>query len=678
MDPSPSAQPASESDDDNQALTAAALLAAGTQSRMRRRPAQRESVVGSLQSDNARGVTCGGVIGPGERLEEHGGVLPNPLPLPLSASASPSPVARTNGCGARVHASAHPARAGGRWVAPPEGASGVVVPLESTYFTPDAARMLELARAAGCGCAAHGVGCAVCGNALGALFTPCRTHTARSTGALRRQQHYVFLPGHVSPAIQEASTGSRHATTTPTHTDVTPRPPAVTLPPLTTLSIRHAGPSIESGVRLGGSFTIAPATLERFAAADAEVRQRLEAETARGDVDATPPVTAPTVTEPDTFMAMESPFRELYQLLRPVGERADGGSNAENQAVGPFGNAGAGWPEPPPPPPPGILPPLEIVAPRPPVMGAGPGPGDPAAAITDSQPLPLPGIQPSTGATPAAPNDGVEEMIEVLRMVAEMGTPVPPPAPAPAPAADRDRRAALRRLADEQGRMDRGTPGPVTGAMDREWDALRVRAARERVATARQNAGQEDIAADGEIAPWYTPTMPPERSEAPTWPPPRQFPGGGASVNSTAPGPRLLAAAHARRSRLTAVRAEGLPDAATSRAGVVQRRRADAGGRGVPVATGATTTVTLQPIASGPPAPAAPGDALDAAPPFNEREFMAAIRARYAAMNSARAAGLPHTTTAGPPVTTPPAAQAGTAAGSEGQSARHASPPFER
>ncbi|KAF7310184.1 hypothetical protein MIND_00392000 [Mycena indigotica] len=233
MDPSPSAQPASESEDDNPALTAAALLAAGTQSRMRRRPAQRESVVGR------------------ERPEEHGGVLPNPLPLPLAASASasstPSPVARTNGCGARVHASAHPARAGGRWVAPPEGASGVVVPLETTYFAPDEARMLELARAAGCGCAAHGVGCAVCGNALGALFTPCRTHTARSSGSLRRQQHYVFLPGHVSPAIHDALTGYRHR-----HPQRHPPPPQQTLrparpqprcPPFMTLPIRNTRPT---------------------------------------------------------------------------------------------------------------------------------------------------------------------------------------------------------------------------------------------------------------------------------------------------------------------------------------------------------------------------------------------------------------------------------------------------
>ncbi|KAF7292624.1 hypothetical protein MIND_01160300 [Mycena indigotica] len=658
MDPSPHTQPASDSDDEITGTPAETL---------QRRPAQRESVAGSLQNRNASGIWCGAVIGRGERTED---VLPNPLPI-ASPSPSSSPT-RTNGCGTRVHASAY--WAGGRWVAPPEGVSAAVIPLESTYFDPDAARMLELGGAAGCGCAARGVGCAVCGNALGALFTPCRTHTARGTGALRRQQHYIFLPGHVSPAIQDALTRPVPTTTHAT-ADATPRPPAVTLPPSTTLPIRNAGPSVESG----GPFpTIAPATLERFRAADAEVRQRLQAETARGDVDATPPV-------PDTFMAMESPFRELYQRLRErAGDTDAGNTNSSNEenggqgrgatesttnpnqagsnnreleadsddaimrlldaepirralgpethAVGPFGDAellagpgpgaweaGAGWPEPPPPP--GILPPLEMLAPRPPVMGAGPG--NPAAAIRDSptadQPLPQAIEPPPTGATVAAPTDGVEEMIEVLRMVAEMGTPVAPPAPAPA--ADRDRRAALRRLADEQDRMDRGTPGPVTGAMDREWDALRVRAARDRVAAARLEAAETD----GEIAPWYNPTpdseagprsastMPPERSEAPMGPVP---------AGSPSPPPRLLVGAHARRA-------------------LMARRQADAGGSGEgsavpardPVAPTVTTTTTVpvRPIASGPPTPAA-GDAVDRPNEMPGPRLLTAAHARRSRM----------------------------------------------
>ncbi|KAF7292625.1 hypothetical protein MIND_01160400 [Mycena indigotica] len=375
----------------------------------------------------------------------------------------------------------------------------VVVPLDGTYFTPDAARMLELARAAGCGCAAYGVGCAVCGNALGALFTPCRTHTARSSGSLRRQQHYVFLPGHVSPAIHDARAQTQAPTTTPTNADATPRPPAVTLPPL---PIRTSGSSVESG---RGAFPTSNSA-----------RDAGEAETARGDVDDAPPV-------PDTFVVMESPFREMYQRRRAVSLRAgDADSGNTNLSDGENRNAAQGaspttdanqfnndvdadsddvvmrvldaermrrglGPEPrlesgaphriragrlasgrwlvraAPALAAGILPPLEIVAP--PVIGAGPGPGPGSTAVAAG--VTTTADQPRAGGIEAT-NDGEAEMIEVLRMVAEMGTPVPLPVAAPGA----DRRAAMHRLAAEQGRMDRGTPGPVTGAMgDGGWGA---------------------------------------------------------------------------------------------------------------------------------------------------------------------------------------------------------------
>ncbi|KAF7318477.1 hypothetical protein HMN09_00356900 [Mycena chlorophos] len=243
-----------DSDSDAPIADAAALLAAGTQSRMRRRPAaaQRESVVGSLQSGNARRIVCGAVVvrsAEEQRLEMErswaraGAYTPSPLPLPLpqpSVSSPPPPTTttRSTGCGSFVHGAAHPARAGGRWVARADTDDvdpRVVIPLPSMYFSENERRTLDFGtgRHAGCGCGTTGVGCAVCGNALGALFTPCRTHARQSStspASLSQVRHYIFLPSAVSPSIYDVLMEVRAIPTTAS--DATPRPSTSALPRL--------------------------------------------------------------------------------------------------------------------------------------------------------------------------------------------------------------------------------------------------------------------------------------------------------------------------------------------------------------------------------------------------------------------------------------------------------------
>ncbi|KAJ7144930.1 hypothetical protein C8R43DRAFT_953718 [Mycena crocata] len=108
---------------------------------------------------------------------------------------------RSNGCGVRIHTRAVPDR---RWSGQLDGVSPDVVALEDKYFTPDMRREIMLGKDR-CGCARSGVGCAICGNPLGALFTPCTRHnnphsTASSTPP------YTFLRAAVSPPLPAAST----------------------------------------------------------------------------------------------------------------------------------------------------------------------------------------------------------------------------------------------------------------------------------------------------------------------------------------------------------------------------------------------------------------------------------------------------------------------------------------
>ncbi|KAJ6497137.1 hypothetical protein C8R47DRAFT_1318095 [Mycena vitilis] len=112
---------------------------------------------------------------------------------------------RSNGCGARVHAAAVPDR---RWRAQAEGASGDVVDLDDVYFSSDMKRELLMGKER-CGCRRTGVGCAICGNPLGALFTPCTRHAPTSPSTSFSASHYTFLRAAVSPPIPNPTSPRR-------------------------------------------------------------------------------------------------------------------------------------------------------------------------------------------------------------------------------------------------------------------------------------------------------------------------------------------------------------------------------------------------------------------------------------------------------------------------------------
>ncbi|KAK2464683.1 hypothetical protein APHAL10511_003259 [Amanita phalloides] len=79
----------------------------------------------------------------------------------------------SNGCGAIVHRKAAPRHKLGMWTAKTEAAPSVIH-LDSCYF--DSVAVGKMVRSV-CGCVREGVGCAVCGNPLGTLYTPCKTAT---------------------------------------------------------------------------------------------------------------------------------------------------------------------------------------------------------------------------------------------------------------------------------------------------------------------------------------------------------------------------------------------------------------------------------------------------------------------------------------------------------------------
>ncbi|VDB90107.1 unnamed protein product [Peniophora sp. CBMAI 1063] len=95
-----------------------------------------------------------------------------------SAFSKPAPNAprtpRRTGCGALVHVSAMPRRKCGVWIA--RGDAGPsVAPLDRAYFS---TRVVDKIMESSCGCIRTGIGCRVCGNALGTIFTPCQAAAA--------------------------------------------------------------------------------------------------------------------------------------------------------------------------------------------------------------------------------------------------------------------------------------------------------------------------------------------------------------------------------------------------------------------------------------------------------------------------------------------------------------------
>ncbi|KAJ7063574.1 hypothetical protein C8F01DRAFT_1251101 [Mycena amicta] len=105
---------------------------------------------------------------------------------------------RSNGCGTRVHGEAYPDK---RWTGLPDGVSRDVIHLGDEYFSSSAKRELMLGKGR-CECTRTGMGCAICGNPLGAFFRPCERHfSLLSHSSMLSQQHYVFLGSAVSPPL---------------------------------------------------------------------------------------------------------------------------------------------------------------------------------------------------------------------------------------------------------------------------------------------------------------------------------------------------------------------------------------------------------------------------------------------------------------------------------------------
>ncbi|KAJ7496308.1 hypothetical protein B0H11DRAFT_2226775 [Mycena galericulata] len=114
---------------------------------------------------------------------------------PAPPSNSPElviPTPKSTGCSALIHSSAALTMAH-TWRAPTAGVTANVIPLEARYFDLGAATLLRLGALAECGCVMDGVGCQLCGNALGARFSPCAAHTHAAFG------YYTFLPNAVWP-----------------------------------------------------------------------------------------------------------------------------------------------------------------------------------------------------------------------------------------------------------------------------------------------------------------------------------------------------------------------------------------------------------------------------------------------------------------------------------------------
>ncbi|KAJ7435490.1 hypothetical protein B0H11DRAFT_676143 [Mycena galericulata] len=125
------------------------------------------------------------------------GLVPPEVP---SNSPEPIPTPKSTGCGALIHSSASMTMAH-TWRAPVAGVTPNVIPLEARYFDLGAATLLRLGALAECGCVMDGVGCQLCGNALGARFSPCAAHAHTPTASAFG---YTFLPNAVWPLPRQS------------------------------------------------------------------------------------------------------------------------------------------------------------------------------------------------------------------------------------------------------------------------------------------------------------------------------------------------------------------------------------------------------------------------------------------------------------------------------------------
>ncbi|KAJ6502964.1 hypothetical protein DFH09DRAFT_1102268 [Mycena vulgaris] len=123
---------------------------------------------------------------------------PMPTFLPIDYSEHvlhPQNQHKLNPCGARIHAASIPKHKDGVWTGNLGGVTPCVIPLEEMYVPAETATRMAAPRRDACGCEYGYVGCTVCGNPLGILFTLCPSHL--SAAALI----YSFLASAVSPPL---------------------------------------------------------------------------------------------------------------------------------------------------------------------------------------------------------------------------------------------------------------------------------------------------------------------------------------------------------------------------------------------------------------------------------------------------------------------------------------------
>ncbi|KAJ7177223.1 hypothetical protein C8R43DRAFT_974551 [Mycena crocata] len=107
-------------------------------------------------------------------------------------------IPRSNGCGTRVHKSATAKHRYKSWMGAYDDRTDVVIPLDSQYV-PSHLEKVIYARHEHCGCLRTPVGCAVCGNPLGASLVLCDTHLR--LGAPKASSLCEFVPSAVSPPL---------------------------------------------------------------------------------------------------------------------------------------------------------------------------------------------------------------------------------------------------------------------------------------------------------------------------------------------------------------------------------------------------------------------------------------------------------------------------------------------
>ncbi|KAJ6522241.1 hypothetical protein B0H10DRAFT_2027924 [Mycena sp. CBHHK59/15] len=107
---------------------------------------------------------------------------------------------KSNGCGTQIHIQSTPNQDRSSWTALRVGVTSVVIPLDAEYFLdPISVRIGQQM----CGCQITGVGCRICGNALGVLTVHCQAHNPPKHA--RGKALYSFFPSAVSPPIRDVS-----------------------------------------------------------------------------------------------------------------------------------------------------------------------------------------------------------------------------------------------------------------------------------------------------------------------------------------------------------------------------------------------------------------------------------------------------------------------------------------